>query len=117
MPTPILYAPNGQAVAFELTGEEKYVELLLVAFGLLSGVMFQSGEAKALAGQHGCDEPQFVNIVCSEIVKLLGESTIKGRFPGLKLQMAPTPAEALKAAAEAEGPSLGPMLVGSPEPG
>lgn len=30
MPTPILYAPDGQPVAFELTGPEKSQELLFL---------------------------------------------------------------------------------------
>ena len=87
MPTPILYAPSGQPVAFELTGDERRTELLLTSFGLLSGIMAQSGELAALAERYGGDAALFVNAVCSEIVKLLGVETVKARFPGLKLQM------------------------------
>ena len=126
MPTPILYAPNGQPVAFELTGDEKLRELLLVSFGLLSGIMLQSGEAKALGERYGVDEGGYMNIVCSEIVKLLGEPAVKERFPGLKLQMAPSPAEKekLKRAFDAQDNPLtdadrafpGPRLVDIKEP-
>ena len=113
MPTPILYAPSGQPVAFELTGDEKLRELLLVSFGLLSGVMFQSGEAKALGERYGADEAGYMNIVCSEIVKIIGEPAVKERFPGLMLPMAPSPGAEMKEAAEAEakGPRLAPRLV------
>ena len=116
MPTPILYAPSGQPVAFELTGDERRTELLLTSFGLLSGILAQSGELKALAERYGGQAALFVNAVCSEIVNVLGVDTVKARFPGLRLQMATSPAEALKAAAEEEVPTPGPRLVGIQEP-
>ena len=117
MPTPILYAPSGQPVAYDLTGDERRTELLLTSFGLLSGIMAQSGELAALAERYGGDAALFVNAVCSEIVKLLGVETVKARFPGLRLQMAPSPGEAMKAAAEAAvGTYPGPRIVDIKEP-
>jgi hypothetical protein len=90
MPTPILYAPNGQPVAFELSGDEKRTELLCVAFGLLSGTMAKSGELAARDEQLG-GQGAFLSVYCTEIVNVVGLAAIQERFPGLKVHQAPSP--------------------------
>lgn len=99
MPTALLYSPDGQPLAQELKPEEKLQELLCVAFGLLSGVMGQTGELEVLAQRYGSQDA-FVKAYTAEIVKVLGAETLKARFPGLQFT-AGGPAQAMKDAVEA----------------
>ena len=110
MPNPILYAPNGQPVAFELTGEEKYTELLLVAFGLFSGYMAKSGELAAQDEAHG-GKGHFLSAYCGEVATLVGVKTLEARFPGLRVNVS----NEAGPLGQKEEPQPGPRLV-EPEP-
>lgn len=98
MPTTLLYAPAGRPPVQELKAPEKVVELLCTAFGLLTGVMSETGELKVLGQRYG-SEDAFVNAYTTEIAKVLGVDVLKRRFPGLQFR-AGGPAQAMKDARE-----------------
>jgi hypothetical protein len=96
----MLYAPDGRPVAPTLTDNEKVVELLCVAFGLLSGVMAETGELSVLGQKYGSQEA-FVNAYVAELVRVVGADTLKARFPGLEFKAASSPARLMREATEA----------------